>query len=184
MERKSRGAAVSSSSSRPATVNTVGASPTRGREATTAGSSARDRCRRGPARRSTSPCAKLTAVVFARLFPLLLALCALLPADLRARMIESCRAPEQCCCRRNEPLQPPQGPIARRVDCCEAPCAIEHTSGVTTVPARREFSEPDGWIECSPPIEIRATSAVEPTGPRRGRDPPQRLYALTQRWLL
>jgi len=119
------------------------------------------------------------------LLPLLLALCTLLPAELRARMIESCRERDECCCRRGEQEDAPTGPTLRRVDCCEAPCLVGHASSASaTVPTRRDLAESAAVTSLPPPIVVVVKRETFVAPPARGRDPPQRIHALTQRWLL
>lgn len=100
-------------------------------------------------------------------------------------MVESCLERDECCCRRGEKEDVPTGPTLRRVDCCEAPCQIEHASATTaTVPERRELAE-DPAVTSLPPSIVTVAKPADFFAPvPRGRDPPLRIYALTQRWLL
>lgn len=120
----------------------------------------------------------------ARLLPLLLALCTLLPAELRARMVESCRERDECCCRRDQHAEPPLGPTVQRVDCCEAPCSVEHASASVTISARRDLAADAAVTLLARPIVTAANPPIVIPPPPRGRDPPLRLHALTQRWLV
>jgi hypothetical protein len=132
-----------------------------------------------------TPCYRRLALRPGWLLPLFLALCTLLPAELRARMVESCRERDECCCRRGEKEDVPTAPTLRRVDCCEAPCQIEHASATTaTVPARRDLAEDPAVTSLPPSVVTVAKPATFSAPVRRGRDPPLRVHALTQRWLL
>lgn len=120
-----------------------------------------------------------------RLFGLvLLALCTLVPADVRARMAQACREVDDCCCRRAADQAEQALPSVRRVDCCEAPCELELTPTTATITAQRELAEPAVFtpLEVTAPAHGDATTSAAPQ--RGGRDPPQRIHALVEHWLV
>lgn len=120
-----------------------------------------------------------------RLFGLLaLVVCALVPADLRARMVEACAEPDECCCRRAERLAHDAEPTVRRVDCCEAPCEVETTSQAAVVPPGPDVAPPaSGTL-----LPLATLAMIDPPARtvrgRAGPDPPQRLHALFAHWLV
>jgi hypothetical protein len=121
-------------------------------------------------------------LVIARVLPLLLALCTLVPGELFARFVVACQEPDRCCCRKDDD-RGREGPVVQRVDCCEAPCEAEGTVTPAVTPVRtwaalatvvrlelehREIG--DGRV-CAPPSQ-------EPRGP------PRRVHASVERWLV
>ncbi len=138
----------------------------------------------GHAPQNPSAHARLAGIVIARLLPLLLALCTLLPAELRARMLEACRERDDCECRRDSHAEPHTAPSLRRIDCCEAPCAIEGAASPTANTPRRDLAD-DAMLAARPlPTAAAPTSVASRDAPVLGRAPPRPSRPMTQRWLL
>lgn len=124
--------------------------------------------------------------MIARLLPLLLALCTLLPAELRAQVLEACRERDDCECRRgthaDTPAEP--APTLRRVDCCEAPCAIDGAASPTASTQRRELADDSTLTARAVPLAVTPEAVATHGAPRLDRAPPRPLRLTTQRWLL
>lgn len=119
---------------------------------------------------------------------LVLVLCTLVPADVRARMAQACREVDECCCRRAERAAV-EGtmqaePSVRRVDCCEAPCELEVTPTTATITAQRELAEPAVVTLLERAVAAHGDATTSSAPPRGGRDPPQRVHALVGHWLV
>ena len=123
------------------------------------------------------------APMVARLLPLLLALCTFVPGDVLARFIEACQEPDRCCCRKDDERRD-HGPVAERVDCCEAPCAADRVAAPAIATPRTDLT-----IDVAPGVELVERDAVRPdaiaSAPRaRTRGPPTRVHAFVSRWLV
>jgi hypothetical protein len=121
--------------------------------------------------------------VLARLLPLLLALCTLVPAHVLARFVQACQEPDRCCCRKDDPKRD-DGPAWERVDCCESPCAPERIAVPAIATPRSEMV-----VDIAPGVELEERDVVRPdaiaTAPRaRTRGPPLRVHAFVSRWLV
>jgi hypothetical protein len=121
--------------------------------------------------------------VLARLLPLLLVLCTLVPADVLARFVEACQAPDQCCCRKDDAARD-DGPVAERVDCCEAPCTADGV-GTPAIPTPRLAMA----VVAAAGVELGHGGVARPdrvaTAPHaRTRGPPGRVHAVVSRWLV
>jgi hypothetical protein len=117
----------------------------------------------------------------ARLFALILALCAVLPTQAWARVVEVCGEPDLCACRRDDEPQPVA--IAQRPDCCATRC----TSEVPPTPATPSRSDA---IVVAPAIAELAIDRIAPfAGPSdvphvRPRGPPRRWFGRVRHRLL
>jgi hypothetical protein len=129
--------------------------------------------------------------VLHRLSAIVLALAVLVPAELVARFLESCRAQDACCCRSDDaahaglrPANPTPPARAERVDCCEAPCAVEHaaTPGLATSRSHGVATLVQAGVLVAAEAELVDAAAFAPQ--LRTRGPPHRLHATLQRWLL
>ena len=99
-------------------------------------------------------------------------------------MAEACRESDNCACRKGEHADTEQQPIARRIDCCAAPCEIDITSTSANVPQHREFGLAQ-HVTLLPEVAVAAPTVMRNEVARRGgRGPPLRLHALVQRWLV
>jgi hypothetical protein len=132
--------------------------------------------------------ARFAAVLLGRLTRLLglwlLVLCTLVPADVRARMAEACRESDDCACRRGQHPEPEPRPTLRRVDCCAAPCEIDVTSTSATVAPARDIADASR-VTLLPDTTFARPVAISFAMARRGgRDPPRRIHALVERWLV
>jgi hypothetical protein len=121
-------------------------------------------------------------LVIARVLPLLLALCTLVPGELWSRFVVACQEPDRCCCRKNDDRAQP-GPVAQRVDCCEAPCEAEGTVTPAVAPGRT-------WLALASVVRIAVEHTEIGDGriaapPSQGaRGPPLRVHASVERWLI
>lgn len=115
---------------------------------------------------------------------LVVVLCTLVPADVRARMAEACRDSDDCACRKGEHADAAPQPVARRIDCCAAPCEIDVTRAAADVSPSRELVIAASVTVLPDPIIAAPSAAASVVAHRGGRDPPQRIHALVQHWLV
>lgn len=117
----------------------------------------------------------------ARLFALLLALCACLPTQAWAQLAKVCAEADRCCCRAADR----EGDaVARRPDCCETPCTAE-VAPCPAMPVRG-----DAPVAIPPAEELalarvtleRSAFADAPHTPPRG--PPPRWFGRVAHRLL
>jgi len=105
------------------------------------------------------------------------------PTEVLARFVDSCREPDRCACRKDDE-RPPLRPVARRVDCCAAPPAIDRVgTAAVAVPPSTMLPAP-ATAELPATVLARRPGSV-PGKPRaRTRGPPGRLFASFERWLI
>ncbi len=120
--------------------------------------------------------------MLARILPLLVALCTLVPGELRARFVGACQEADRCCCRKHDD-RAAEGPVAQRVDCCAAPCEAEGTVTPAIAPSRT-------WVALATAVRIdvehRAVVRGRVAGPpsQEPRGPPLRVHASIEHWVI
>lgn len=121
-------------------------------------------------------------LVIARVLPFLLALCTLVPGELWARFVVACQEPDRCCCRKDDD-RGREGPVAQRMDCCEAPCEAEGSVTPAVAPTRT-------WVALATVVRIdvehREVVDGRVAGPplQEPRGPPLRVHASIEHWLI
>jgi hypothetical protein len=117
-----------------------------------------------------------------RLLSLLLALCAALPVQAWARLAEACEERDRCCCRRDE-KPTDTGPIARRQDCCEAPCDRDTAPCPAVTPRGTDYVAVAVTLRRAEAVPDSVVGAT-PLPRARVRGPPVRVHLLVQHWLI